>query len=115
MKKVEAIVRKSKFREVKKALLDEGYKYFTYWMVRDMGQDHETRIYRGVTYKTPADERIWLSMILNANAVDKVIGIILASGKTGDAGDGRIFITNLEDAYRIRTGERGDESINFNA
>ena len=114
MKKLEAIVRKSKFREVKKALLSEGFEYFTYWLVRDMGQDHEERIYRGVTYKTPADERIWLSMVLDNDSVDQAIGLILSSGKTGDAGDGRILVTELADAYRIRTGEHGDEALNFN-
>ena len=114
MKKVEAIVRKSKFSEVKKALISEGYEYFTYWLVRDMGQDHETRIYRGVTYKMPADERIWLSMVLDESSVEKAVELIISSGRTGDAGDGRILVTELADAYRIKTGVHGDEIFNYN-
>jgi nitrogen regulatory protein P-II 1 len=113
MKKLEAIVRKSKFSEVKQALLKEGIEFFSYWMVRDMGKDYETRVYRGVEYKTPAAERIWLSIFLEDKDVDAIVQLIIKSGRTGDVGDGRIFITPIEDAYRIRTGVNGDEALNF--
>jgi nitrogen regulatory protein P-II 1 len=114
MKKLEAIVRKSKFSEVKQALLKEGIEFFSYWKVRDMGKDYETRVYRGVEYKTPAAERIWLSIFLEDKDVDTIVQLIIQSGRTGDVGDGRIFITPIEDAYRIRTGVNGDEALNFN-
>ncbi len=114
MKKLEAIVRKSKFSEVKRALLKEGIEFFSYWMVRDMGKDYETRVYRGVEYKIPAAERIWLSIFLEDKDVDNIVQLIIKSGRTGDVGDGRIFITPIEDAYRIRTGVNGDEALNFN-
>ena len=114
MKKLEAIVRKSKFKDIKKALLEKDIEFFSYWMVRDMGKDYETRIYRGVEYQTPAAERIMLSLVVKDADKDDIIELIIKSGKTGDVGDGRIFVTNLENAIRIRTGAQGDEALDLN-
>lgn len=113
MKKIEAIVRKSKFKEVKQALLEEGVEFFSYWKIRDMGKDYETRIYRGVEYKTPAAERICLSIVTDNEQAEEIVRLIIKSGRTGDVGDGRIFVTNIENAFRIRTGEQGDQALDF--
>ena len=110
MKKIEAVIRKSKFKLVKKALLEIGYEYFSYHLVRNHSEERETRMYRGVKYEPPAAEKIWLSISVNDEKVEEVIKIILENGRTGNVGDGNIFITDLVDVYRIRTGEHGDEA-----
>jgi len=111
MKKIEAIIRKTKFEEVKKALKDINIEFFSYWDVRGIGKTHEARIYRGVAYDTSIIERTMLTIIVRDKNLDKTIKCILDTAKTGEIGDGKIFVSDLSDAYRIRTGERGDESL----
>ena len=113
MKKIEAIIRKSKFKEVKSALINAGFEYFTYWLARDRGKEKETRFYRGVEYQTPSAERIWLELVVKDKQQSDVVSIILNNGKTGDVGDGRIFVTNIESAHLIRTGDSGDEILSI--
>lgn len=111
MKKVEAIIRKTKFEEVKKALKDINIEFFSYWDVRGIGKTHEARIYRGVAYDTSIIERTMLTIIVRDKNLDKTIKCILDTAKTGEIGDGKIFVSDLSDAYRIRTGEKGDEAL----
>lgn len=113
MKKVEAIIRKSKFKVVKKALVESGFEFFSYWMVRDITEEKEKRIYRGVEYETPASERILLTLIIKDEHLDQATNIIVKNGQTGNAGDGRIFISTLEDAMRVQTGEHGDKAVPY--
>ncbi len=113
MKKIEAIVRKSKFKEVKLSLIEQGFDYFTYWLARDRGKEKETRYYRGVEYETPSAERIWLEIVVPDKKQDEIVSLILNSGRTGDVGDGRIYITNIESAHLIRTGDSGDEILSI--
>ncbi len=111
MKKIEAIIRKTKFDEVKNALYDAGIEFFSFWDVRGVGQAREGRMYRGVIYDTSSIERIKLSIIVRDKNVEKTVKAVLTSARTGEIGDGKIFIIPIEESYRIRTGEKGDESL----
>ena len=111
MKKVEAIIRKTKFEEVKDALYEAGIEFFSFWDVRGIGQAREGRVYRGIVYDTSTIERIKLSIIVRDKNVDKTVHAILDAARTGEIGDGKIFILPIEDSFRIRTGEQGDESL----
>ncbi|MCE4566200.1 P-II family nitrogen regulator [Maribellus sp. CM-23] len=111
MKKIEAIIRKTKFEEVKEALYEAGIEFFSFWDVRGIGQAREGRVYRGVVYDTSTIERTKLEIIVRDKNVDKTISAILSAARTGEIGDGKIFILPIEESYRIRTGEEGDESL----
>jgi len=111
MKKVEAIIRKTKFEEVKSALHEAGIEFFSFWDVRGVGQTRESRVYRGVKYDTSTIERTKLSIIVRDKNVEKTIQAILGSARTGEIGDGKIFVIPIEESYRIRTGEKGDNSL----
>ncbi len=114
MKKVEAIIRRTKFDDVKEALLDADIEWFSYYEVRGIGKTREGRIYRGVVYDTSSIERILLSIVVRNKNVEKTVQTILKAAQTGEIGDGRIFVIPVEDAIRIRTGERGDIAL-YNA
>ena len=107
MKKIEAIVRKTRFDEVKEALLKADIEWFSYYDVRGVGKAREERIFRGVIYDTSYIERTLLSIVVNDVSVEKTVEAILSSARTGEVGDGRIFISTIDDAYSIRTGEHG--------
>ena len=111
MKKVEAIIRKTKFDEVSEALHEVGIEFFSFWDVRGVGQAREGRVYRGIVYDTSTIERIKLSVIVRDKNIKKTVNAILESARTGEIGDGKIFIIPIEGSYRIRTGESGDESL----
>lgn len=114
MKKIEAIIRRTKFEEVKDALLEADIEWFSYYNVRGIGKTREGRIYRGVIYDTSSIERILISIVVRGKNVEKTVQAILKSAQTGEIGDGRIFIIPVEDSIRIRTGERGDIAL-YNA
>ncbi len=114
MKKIEAIIRRTRFDDVKQALLDADIEWFSYYDVRGVGKTREGRIYRGVVYDTSSIERILLSIVVRDKNVEKTIQAILHAAHTGEIGDGRIFVCPIEDAIRIRTGERGDIAL-YNA
>ncbi|MCY1720532.1 P-II family nitrogen regulator [Prolixibacteraceae bacterium Z1-6] len=111
MKKIETIIRKSKFEDVKDALYEAGIEFFSFWDVRGIGQAREGRVYRGIVYDTSTIERTKLSIIVRDKNVEKTVQAILSSARTGEIGDGKIFILPIEKSYRIRTGEEGDESL----
>ena len=114
MKKIEAIIRKTKFEEVKDALLEVDIEWFYYYDVRGVGKSRQGRIYRGVVYDTSYIERILISIIVRDKNAEKTVAAIIKAAQTGEIGDGRIFIIPVEDAIRIRTGERGDIAL-YNA
>lgn len=114
MKKIEAIIRKTRFEDVKEALLDAGIEWFSYYDVRGIGKSRQGRIYRGVVYDTSSIERTLVSIIVRDKNVEKTVEAILKSAQTGEIGDGRIFVIPVEDSIRIRTGERGDIAL-YNA
>jgi nitrogen regulatory protein P-II 1 len=111
MKKIEAIIRKTKFEEVKSALHDKGIEFFSYWDARGVGLARESRVYRGIAYDTSTIERIFLSIIVRDINLQLTIDAILESAATGEIGDGKIFVSNIEEGIRIRTGEKGDDSL----
>ncbi len=111
MKKVEAIIRKSKFEDVKEALHEAGIEFFSFWEVRGVGKATEARIYRGVKYDTSVIERILISIYVRDKFLEPAVNAILNSAKTGELGDGKIFVADIQDAYRIRNAERGDKSL----
>ena len=111
MKKIEAIIRKTKFEDVKEALLEADIEWFSYYDVRGVGKTHEERIYRGVVYDTSYIERIMIILVVRDVNVERTVQAIINKAQTGEICDGRIFITPVEDSIRIRTGERGDISL----
>ena len=114
MKKIEAIIRKTKFEDVKDALLEADIEWFSYYDVRGIGKSRQARIYRGVMYDTSSIERILISIVVRDKNAEKTVQAIIKSAQTGEIGDGRIFIIPVEDSIRIRTGERGDIAL-YNA
>lgn len=113
MKKIEAIIRREKFIEVRQALHDIEVDFFTYWDVVGQGREQEGHTYRGTTYKTEFIQRRILKIIVNDDFVDKTVQTIIRSGQTGEVGDGKIFVSSIDESYRIRNGEQGPESIYF--
>ena len=114
MKKIEAIIRKTKFEDVKDALLEADIEWFSYYDVRGVGKTRQARIYRGVIYDTSSIERILVSVVVREKNVEKTIQAIQRAAYTGEVGDGRIFVIQIQDAIHIRTGERGDIAL-YNA
>lgn len=114
MKKIEAIIRKTRFEDVKEALLDAGIEWFSYYDVRGEGKMRQARIYRGVMYDTSSIERMLINVVVRDKNVEKAISAIQKAARTGEIGDGRIFVIPVEDTVRIRTGERGDIAL-YNA
>ena len=111
MKKVEAIIRKSKFDEVKEALHNVEVNFFSYWDVTGVGNEKEGHVYRGISYNTSEIQRRFLSIVVNDEFLDRTVKAIIKSGATDKVGDGKIFISTVEDAVRVRTGERGKDAI----
>lgn len=114
MKKIEAIIRKTKFEDVKEALLAADIEWFSYYDVRGVGKAREERIYRGVIYDTSCIERTLVSIIVRDINVEKTVQAVQLAAWTGEVGDGRIFIIPIDDAVCIRTGEHGDIAL-YNA
>ncbi|MBT4868849.1 MAG: P-II family nitrogen regulator [Polaribacter sp.] len=112
MKKIEAIIRKSKFRVVKEALHEIGVNFFSYWDVTGIGNEKEGHVYRGVSYSTSDIQRRHLSIVVNDDFEEITIKAIIEASSTGQVGDGKIFVSEIKDAYRIRTGEKGRETLN---
>lgn len=111
MKKIEAIIRKTKFEEVKEALHEAGIDFFSFWEVRGVGKARESRVYRGIAYDTGTIERLLLSIIVRDINLEQTIQTIIKSAKTGEIGDGKIFVSDIMESYRIRTEEKGDETL----
>lgn len=111
MKKIEAIIRKTKFEEVKEALHDNGIEFFSFWEARGVGMARESRVYRGIMYDTSSIERTYLEIVVRDVNLDRTIEALLKAAATGEVGDGKIFVSTIDESIRIRTGERGDESL----
>lgn len=111
MKKIEAIIRKSKFEDVKAALHAVDIQFFTYWDAVGVGKSTEKMIFRGKAYDTSKIQRTMLSIIVRDQNAEKTVKAIVDSAKTGELGDGKIFVSNIEEVYRIRTGEEGPEAL----
>ena len=112
MKKIEAIIRPFKLEEVKEALVEEGIRGLTISEVRGYGrQKGHTETYRGSEYRIEFVPKIKIEVVVEESKVEKVVDAILKTAKTGQVGDGKIFIYNVEDVVRIRTGESGKDAL----
>lgn len=112
MKKIEAIIRRSKYIEVRDALHKVGVNFFSYWDVTGLGNEKQGHVYRGLKYSTNDIQRRYLSIVVNDDFAEATIKAIVDSAGTGEVGDGKIFVTAIEEAYRIRTGEQGPDTLN---
>ena len=113
MKKIEAIVRASKFGEVKDALAEREIYFFTFYEVKGYGhQKGETRSYRGTVYDVGYLARIKIEIIVSEHFLETAISVIEAAAKTGEKGDGLIYVSDLDKTVNIRTGKTGSEAIN---
>ena len=112
MKKVEAIIKPFKLDEVKEALGKIGVEGLTVTEVKGFGrQKGHTELYRGAEYVVDFLPKIKLEIVVTSDLVDKVVETIVDAANTGKIGDGKIFILPLEEAVRIRTGERGADAV----
>lgn len=111
MKKIEAIIRKSKFDEVRDALHQIEVNFFSYWDVTGVGNEKQGHVYRGVSYSTADIQRRYLSIVVNDDFAERTVEAILKSAYTGNVGDGKVFVSTVEEAYRIRTREKGKETL----
>ena len=112
MKKIEAIIKPFKLDEVREALSEIGVMGMTATEVKGFGrQKGHTELYRGAEYIVDFLPKIKLDIVVNDKIVNKVVEAIIKTAQTGKIGDGKIFIYNIEQAIRIRTGEKGDEAV----
>jgi nitrogen regulatory protein P-II 1 len=112
MKKIEAIIRPFKLDEVKEALVEEGIRGLTITEVRGYGrQKGHTETYRGSEYRIEFIPKIKIEIVVENEKMEKVIEAILRTAKTGQVGDGKIFISEIQDVIRIRTEESGEEAL----
>ncbi len=112
MKKIEAVIKPFKLDDVRDQLFDIGVTGLTVSEVKEFGrQKGHTELYRGAEYVVDFLPKIKLEIVTTADLVDKVIEAIVDAANTGKIGDGKIFVLPLEEAVRIRTGERGAEAV----
>jgi len=112
MKKIEAIIKPFKLNEVKDALHEAGLLGMTVSEVKGFGrQKGHTEIYRGSEYTVDFLPKIKIEIVLPDTQVDTAVQAIITSAKTGKIGDGKVFISKVEDAVRIRTEERGEKAV----
>ena len=112
MKKVEAIIRHYKLEEVKQALTEQGITGMTITEVRGFGrQKGHTEVYRGSEYKVDFLPKIKVEVVVADAALQNVMNAIIRASQTGQVGDGKMFVTDLVDVVRIRTGEAGENAI----
>lgn len=112
MKKIEAIIKPFKLEEVKDALGEVGIEGMTVSEVKGFGrQKGHTEIYRGSEYTVDFLPKIKIEMVIPDNRVDAALGAIIGSAKTGKIGDGKIFVSDVDEAIRIRTEEKGEHAV----
>ncbi len=112
MKKIEAIIKPFKLDDVKEALSRIGVKGMTVYEVKGFGRQlGHKEIYRGAEYQVDFVPKLKIDIAIGGDMVDQVVKAITESGNTGKIGDGKIFVTPLENTVRIRTGESGPEAL----
>ncbi len=112
MKKIEAIIKPFKLDEVKEALHEIGLKGITVTEVKGFGrQKGHTELYRGAEYVVDFLPKVKIEIVLEDSLLEKAVETIVQAARTGRIGDGKIFISDISDAIRIRTGEAGGEAI----
>ncbi|MCS7187046.1 MAG: P-II family nitrogen regulator [Armatimonadetes bacterium] len=112
MKMVHAIIRPHKLHEVKAALAEIGISGMTVIDVRGYGrQKGHVERYRGAEYTVDLLAKVKLEIVVRDEQVDEVVDVIMKAARTGEIGDGKIFVTPVEEAIRVRTGDRGEDAI----
>ncbi len=112
MKKIEAIIKPFKLEEVKEALSEVGIEGMTVSEVKGFGrQKGHTEIYRGSEYTVDFLPKIKIEIVVPDNQAESAVAAIVKAAKTGKIGDGKVFISPVEEAVRIRTEEKGDEAV----
>ena len=112
MKKIEAIVRPHKMDDVREALHEAGVLGMTITEVKGIGrQKGHTETYRGSEYEINFVPKVKLEIVVPDNVLQKAISIIIKSSKTGEVGDGKIFVSTIEDVIRVRTEESGESAL----
>jgi len=112
MKKIEAIIKPFKLDEVKEALHEVGVKGITVTEAKGFGrQKGHTELYRGAEYVVDFLPKVKLEIIIDDGQVERVVEAIMQAAKTGRIGDGKIFVSPVEEVIRIRTGERGPDAV----
>ena len=114
MKKIEAVVRKAKFEDIKEALSEVGIEWFSYWDITGLGKSTEDQVIRGQVFKSGYIHRRMISIVVRDLNLEKTVNALLDSAWTGEAGDGKVFVYDIEETYRIRTRESGPSAL-FNA
>ena len=111
MKKIEAVIRKAKFEEVKKALYDVDIDWFSYWDITGLGKSTEDQVVRGQVFQSNYIQRRMLTIIVRDINLDKTVTAIMNAARTGEPGDGKVFVSDVEETYRIRSGEKGPDAL----
>ena len=112
MKKIEAIIKPFKLDDVREALTDIGITGMTVTEVKGFGrQKGHTEVYRGAEYAVDFLPKIKMELVLRDDQVDQAVDVIIEAARSGKIGDGKIFIFPVEEAIRIRTGERSDSAV----
>ncbi|MDG1120881.1 MAG: P-II family nitrogen regulator [Glaciecola sp.] len=112
MKKIEAIIKPFKMDDVREALAEVGINGMTVSEVKGFGrQKGHTELYRGAEYQVDFLPKMKIEIVLSDDVVERAIEAITASANTGKIGDGKVFVYNVEQAVRIRTGEQNDEAL----
>jgi nitrogen regulatory protein P-II 1 len=112
VKKIEAVIKPFKLDEVKEALHEVGLQGLTVLEAKGFGrQKGHTELYRGAEYVVDFLPKVKIEVVCDDDRVERAIEAIVLAARTGRIGDGKIFVTNLEEVVRIRTGERGDQAI----
>ena len=112
MKKIEVYIKPFKLDEVKEALMEAGVGGMSVTEVKGFGRQRgHTELYRGSEYKVDFLPKIRVDVVVKDEDVERVVKGIIAAARTGQIGDGKIFISNVEDAIRVRTGESGEEVL----
>ncbi len=112
MKKIDAVIRPHKLNEVKEALIEAGIKGMTISEVRGIGrQKGQTEMYRGAEYQIEFIPKLSIEIVIPDNLLEKAVAIILAAAKTGQVGDGKLFISTVDEVIRVRTEETGESAL----
>jgi nitrogen regulatory protein P-II 1 len=112
MKKIEAIIQPHKLDDVKEALKNAGIDGLTLSEVHGHGrQKGHTEVYRGSEYKVDVRPKVKVEIVVPSGDLDRIVGVISESARSGKIGDGKIFVSTVEEVYRIRNGDRGESAL----
>jgi len=111
MKKIEAVVRLSRFDAIRDALASIGVNFFTMKDVKGFGLQKEKRVYRGSVYDSDYIARLQIDLLAEDSKVQQIVNTIVEAGRTGKVGDGKITVYDVSTAVRVRTGETGTDAI----